>query len=187
MFFLEPFPVKPAEETNFDSRRMLSEDSKEVCGIYLKAGDPTYLLEVKPGGRLNRNHLTFTVKKSHKEDAEIEPIRYCELLDDFRLRDREYLTTDSRTNDIYIEWNDEEHYIGFLGDSADEAEGRYYPASYYFYPEAFFRPFNRADITGMTETDIRYLRNQFYAAHGRSFKDEELQEPFENERWYVCE
>ena len=39
----------------------------------------------------------------------------------------------------------------------------------------------------MGEGEIRLLRNQFYAAHGRSFKDEELQEHFEKKRWYVPE
>ena len=39
----------------------------------------------------------------------------------------------------------------------------------------------------MTEKDIRLLRNQFYAAHGRSFSDEGLQEYFEEQRWYVPE
>ena len=39
----------------------------------------------------------------------------------------------------------------------------------------------------MGEGSIRLLRNQFYAAHGRSFKDEELQEYFEKRRWYVPE
>ena len=178
-----------SQENNeeFDPARMLSEDSKDVCGLYLKAGDPTYQLEVKPGGRLNRNQLTFTVKKSSKEYAEIEPIRFCELPADFEHKDPGFYDTDSETNGIYIEWNDTELYIDFLGDAADEAAGRYYPAFYYFYPEAFFRPLNRADIIGMTEKDIRYLRNQFYAAHGRSFNDEELEERFRKERWYVQE
>lgn len=88
---------------------------------------------------------------------------------------------------LYIERNDNEYYIEFLGDAADEAVGRYYPAFYYFYPEAFFRPLNRADIIGMTEKDIRLLRNQFYAAHGRSFKDKELKKYFEKQRWYIPE
>lgn len=60
-------------EAAFDYRRMLSEDSKDVCGLYLKAGDPAYQLEVKPGGRLNRNQLTFTVNRSLKESVAREP------------------------------------------------------------------------------------------------------------------
>ena len=176
------------EETEeFDPARMLSEDSKDVCGLYLKAGDPAYQLEVKPGGRLNRNQLTFMVNKSIKESVAREPIRYCELLEDFRHKDFGSYSTDSKTNGIYIEWNDSEHYIEVLGDAADEAVGRYYPAFYYYYPEAFFRPLNRADIICMGEGEIRLLRNQFYAAHGRSFKDEELQEHFGKQRWYVPE
>ena len=174
-------------EAAFDYRRMLSEDSKDVCGLYIKAGDPAYQLEVKPGGRLNRNQLTFTVNKSIKETVAREPIRYCELLEDFRHKDFGSYSTDSKTNGIDIEWNDSEHYIEFLGDAADEAVGRYYPAFYYYYPEAFFRPLNRADIICMGEGEIRLLINQFYAAHGRSFKDEELQEHFEKKRWYVPE
>ena len=174
-------------EAGFDYRRMLSEDSKDVCGLYLKAGDPAYQLEVKPGGRLNRNQLTFTVNKSLKESVVREPIRHLELLSDFKQKDLKFYDTDSTSNDIYIEWNDTEYYIEVLGGANDEAAGRYYPAFYYFYPEAFFRPLNRADIIGMTEKDIRLLRNQFYAAHGRSFKDEELQEYFEKRRWYVPE
>lgn len=185
---IESKHISSQEETEeFDPARMLSEDSKDVCGLYLKAGDPTYQLEVKPGGRLNRNQLTFTVNKSLKESVAREPIRHLELLSDFKHKDLKFYDTDSTSNDIYIEWNDTEYYIDFLGDANDEAAGRYYPAFYYFYPEAFFRPLNRADIICMGEGEIRLLRNQFYAAHGRSFKDEELQKHFEKKRWYVPE
>ena len=97
-------------EVGFDYRRMLSEDSKDVCGLYLKAGDPAYQLEVKPGGRLNRNQLTFTVNKSIKESVAREPIRHLELLSDFKNKDLKFYDTDSTSNDIYIEWNDTEYY-----------------------------------------------------------------------------
>ena len=135
---IESKHISAQEETEeFDPARMLSEDSKDVCGLYLKAGDPAYQLEVKPGGRLNRNQLTFTVNKSLKESVAKEPIRHLELLSDFKHKDLKFYDTDSTSNDIYIEWNDTEYYIEVLGDAADEAAGRYYPAFYYFYPEAF--------------------------------------------------
>ena len=48
---MESKHISAQEETEvFDPARMLSEDSKDVCGLYLKAGDPAYQLEVKPGG-----------------------------------------------------------------------------------------------------------------------------------------
>ncbi len=71
---IESKHISSQEETEeFDPARMLSEDSKDICGYYLKAGDPTYQLEVKPGGRLNRNQLTFTVNRSLKESVAREP------------------------------------------------------------------------------------------------------------------
>ena len=64
---IESKHISAQEETEeFDPARMLSEDSKDVCGLYLKAGDPAYQLEVKPGGRLNRNQLTFTVNNIYR-------------------------------------------------------------------------------------------------------------------------
>ena len=75
---IESKHISSQEETEeFDPARMLSEDSKDVCGLYLKAGDPAYQLEVKPGGRLNRNQLTFTVNRSLKESVAREPISFA--------------------------------------------------------------------------------------------------------------
>ena len=83
---MESKHISAQEETKvFDPARMLSEDSKDICGLYLKAGDPAYQLEVKPGGRLNRNQLTFTVNKSLKESIVlykfncINCYRYCDI------------------------------------------------------------------------------------------------------------
>ena len=55
------------ESPEFDSTRMLSADSREFCGVYLKAGDPSYRIEVKPGGRRNRIKNTHMIR--HKSGA----------------------------------------------------------------------------------------------------------------------
>lgn len=44
---------------------------------------------------------------------------------------------------------------------------------------------NKNDLRGFTEEECRIARNEIYARHGRKFKDEELQNYFNNKSWYV--
>ncbi len=78
------------EPAEFDSARMLSADSEEFCGIYLKAGDPSYRIEVKPGGRLNRNQLSFTVSRSFRDHSGSETLHFCQMFPDFSRKERMY-------------------------------------------------------------------------------------------------
>lgn len=182
------------ESPEFDSTRMLSADSREFCGIYLKAGDPSYRIEVKPGGRRNRNQLSFTVSRSFKDHFGSETLHFCQMFPDFSRKEwMSFDLTDQASEGNRLScgfqatWNEEELWIEFQGRSdgiEDGAVGRYYPEDCYVMPEAFFRPLNRADLWGLAEEDMRILRNQFYAAHGRAFADKGLQTYFENQPWY---
>lgn len=166
----------------------------EFCGIYLKAGDPSYRIEVKPGGRRNRNQLSFTVSRSFKDHFGSETLHFCQMFPDFSRKEwMSFDLTDQTSEDNRLScgflavWNEEELWLEFQGRSdgmEDRAVGRYYPDDCYVMPEAFFRPLNRADLWGLAEEDMRILRNQFYAAHGRAFADEGLRTYFENQPWY---
>ena len=165
----------------------------EFCGIYLKAGDPSYRIEVKPGGRRNRNQLSFTVSRSFKDHFGSETLHFCQMFPDFSCKEwMSFDLTDQTSEDNRLScgflavWNEEELWLEFQGRSdgmEDRAVGRYYPDDCYVMPEAFFRPLNRADLWGLAEENMRILRNQFYAAHGRAFADEGLRTYFENQPW----
>ena len=43
---------------------------------------------------------------------------------------------------------------------------------------------NKADLTGINDTDLRFLRNTVYARHGRIFETPDLQRYFATRPWY---
>ena len=75
-------------------------------------------------------------------------------------------------------------------------EGFNIPASYankesgnaddgqYIIPDSGTRKLTDADVESMDSEKIRIARNEIYARHGRKFKDEKLQEYFNNQSWY---
>lgn len=54
----------------------------------------------------------------------------------------------------------------------------------YILPESSIRLITAADLIGMTKEQLRYARNEIYARHGRTFKDQALQEYFNKMSWY---
>ncbi len=48
-------------------------------------------------------------------------------------------------------------------------------------------PINEDMLTGLFIEDLRVLRNEIYARHGRVFKDKELQKYFESQPWYKAD
>lgn len=63
--------------------------------------------------------------------------------------------------------------------------GDYYPFSETFdIPDIFIRYLSKADLWSMPTEDLWLLRNQVYAAHGRRFNSEVLNDYFAKQNWY---
>lgn len=77
----------------------------------------------------------------------------------------------------------ENGFIGLYGQL--EAQGSYFPLDDLFMPEFFSRPLNETDLIGMTVADMKILRNQYYAVHGRIFEKQELKDYFQEKTWYL--
>ncbi len=54
----------------------------------------------------------------------------------------------------------------------------------YILPDSSDKRLEKNDIKGFSEEQCRIARNEIYARHGRKFKDEQLQEYFNNKSWY---
>lgn len=52
--------------------------------------------------------------------------------------------------------------------------------------KAKIAPLTAKDLSGYTNDELAYLRNEIFARHGHSFKTERMKEYFENQSWYVA-
>ncbi|CAN5217230.1 hypothetical protein BH10ACI1_BH10ACI1_30610 [soil metagenome] len=52
------------------------------------------------------------------------------------------------------------------------------------YPEGSTRLLNENDISGKSNWDLRIMRNEIFARHGRKFKNAELRSYFMSQSWY---
>ncbi len=52
------------------------------------------------------------------------------------------------------------------------------------YPEGSTRLLNESDLEGKSSWDLRIMRNEIFARHGRRFKKPELRNYFMNQSWY---
>lgn len=52
------------------------------------------------------------------------------------------------------------------------------------YPEGSTRYLTESDINGKSDWDLRIMRNEIFARHGRKFKNAELRNYFMNQTWY---
>ena len=54
----------------------------------------------------------------------------------------------------------------------------------YILPESSTRALTASDLAGLTKNQLRILRNEIYARHGRRFNDASLQQYFDSQPWY---
>lgn len=54
----------------------------------------------------------------------------------------------------------------------------------FYFPYSDCMYLSAADLRGYSKGELRYARNEIYARHGRMFKDEKLQNYFNNCSWY---
>lgn len=80
-------------------------------------------------------------------------------------------------------------YPGYLPDDEDdydtEADDYDEEDDSYIIPDSDTRKLTKADIEGLTSSELRIARNEIYARHGRMFQDAELQTYFDMQDWYV--
>ncbi|MGI6006959.1 MAG: YARHG domain-containing protein [Ruminococcus sp.] len=55
----------------------------------------------------------------------------------------------------------------------------------YIIPDSATRELTTADLTGLSEWELRVARNEIYARHGRMFEDASLDSYFRGKSWYV--
>lgn len=58
------------------------------------------------------------------------------------------------------------------------------PASEFIMPLSSFKRLTEDDIAGLSADELRLARNEIYARHGRTFKDNTLNEYFKAKSWY---
>lgn len=156
-----------------------------IGGSYFKSGDFTYRLRVTPGTPENPD---FPVLEFVKRDPNFS--NAFSMLHTFRLdtpaADGTYTLTDSAGgqagSSFTIDWT-----VGgpvVLHGEMEEA-GTYYPVDgNLMMPELFARPLNQSDLIGLTQDELKLMRNQFYAVYGREFKTEAMKTYFESQPWY---
>ena len=59
-----------------------------------------------------------------------------------------------------------------------------FPWKLCFLPDVYERPLNETDLLELDAEKLRLLRNQYFAVYGREFKNQELQQYFEQQPWY---
>ena len=53
------------------------------------------------------------------------------------------------------------------------------------FPEASERYLNDGDLSGLTQYDLKIMRNEIFARHGYIFKTDEMRNHFESQSWYT--
>lgn len=43
----------------------------------------------------------------------------------------------------------------------------------------------KSDLEDLSKSELRLARNEIYARHGRRFQDQELQDYFDSQEWYM--
>lgn len=163
----------------------ISARAKAVCGNYFKAGDYRYQLNVTPGEPDARGILKMEFsQRDEKFSNSFRTIR------EFNLRLEEDVNSYS-LEDVSVNGDGSAFTVGVNKDgsitlqgSTDEAGDYYECENSLIMAEAFRRPLNDTDLIGLDLEDMQLLRNQFYAVHGRIFKNEKLKSYFGKEPWY---
>ena len=173
-----------------DPSSQLSRKAQELCGIYFKAGDFSYRLELIPGMPTSRSNLTLTASKrnltlydgtswsSSMLTLHEWELPYQDGVSSFSLTSlREDDTQGSPTAVLNGE------VLTLQG--SGEADGAYYPIEgNLMMPDAFFRPLNDTDLIGLKASELRLVRNELYAVYGRKFTAQDLSGYFGAKPWY---
>lgn len=162
-----------------------------LTGLYFKAGNFSFLLDLAPGDLDERDSLSLVFSERSPDSLEWsngrQDISAYLLPRDVKAGSYEAESTliNAWQNGLASEGTITIHEDGIitLSDGTD-ASGDYYPYEELLMPAAFRRPINSTDLIGLTKKDLQLIRNQFYAVYGREFSDKDLRAYFERQPWY---
>lgn len=177
--------AEPADE------EMVAELPASVIGWYFKEGDFCYRMELLPGEEPDkRGYVQMTYSVRYMDEVYREWSNALLPLHTFDMpyggEDGTYVLQD-RGNDgaaaDYTVTMKADGTVMLEGDT--EAAGVYYPCKgNLIMPEQYRRPLNDTDLIGLKKEDLRLLRNEIYAVHGRKFSSQDLQTYFGGRDWY---
>lgn len=75
--------------------------------------------------------------------------------------------------------------VNSSGAQGSISPGQAYGTGDYILPNSSSTYLTRADLSGLTQEQLRLARNEIYARHGRKFKTKELQDYFNSKSWYT--
>lgn len=165
----------------------LGTDNTLFVECYYKAGDISKCLSFYPGeGKLDSGRLEYGFMSQDK----MYPNYYSGNV-------KGTLETEPGRLSYDIRPEDSENSYGISFDIGDnrvlcvsvegegELTGDYYPVDESFiYPDVYRRYLSKADLCMWPTEDLRLLRNEIYAVHGRSFNDQILSRYFSEKPWY---
>lgn len=183
-----PAPNTPPSEPG--GGRILTDEARKWCVSYFKAGDCSYTAQITPGERLSRNTLILEFYKQESEASAKTivfrlPFSYDgqQGQEPYNIRDEKPYPEDGASPVLSFCLN-QDGSLTLFGDS--QAAGTYYPSEEnLLVAAAFERPLNSADLAGFSKEELKILRNQFYAAHGRVFETADMKAAFEAKPWYI--
>lgn len=174
-----------SEDMTESDDRALLEEAEKLCGTYFKSGNMSYRLEIIPGDSRNRNQLAITFLKVElpgRSSALVSRLQFDFKEQRISAIGDSWGSLEPSDNPPYELHFYEDGRAELSGDS--EAAGVYFPMEALFMPEVYERPLNQTDLLELDRDHLRILRNQYFAAYGREFKSQELQEYFEQQPWY---
>ncbi|SFR69678.1 YARHG domain-containing protein [[Clostridium] aminophilum] len=168
---LERFLEKPAPLFLSDTDKMILDELRKVVANY------------KAQGKEKNNN--YTNRNDHTVDQSIEAV----IGENDNYEERTNKTIEMKTPEknkksttVKAKPNDREDRKsnGAYEGSRISVE----PTEYYIFPESSKRLLTEADLTGLSNDELRKGRNEIAARYGRRFKDKELQAYFDSQSWY---
>lgn len=96
-------------------------------------------------------------------------------------------TAEEETQPVPASTEETEVVMGELPEPAGGDESSGGSASVKYVPVGAQRTLTEADLRGLSKWQLDILRNEIYAAHGRSFQRSDLQQYFDRQTWYQPE
>lgn len=119
--------------------------------------------------------ISFDMTKSENEDTDTETLDNQTEVND----DKEHTDSNSQWEQSMIE--ESNGYVSPWVDSNQNSNG----IREYILPESDSRYISESELMGLTAAECSIARNELYARHGRKFKDEGIQNYFNQFDWYI--
>jgi len=124
----------------------------------------------------------FNRFSSKQDDTDEIMVKESQELEEDNGEDTENSTQDiSNEEDLY----DQEEEIQTDSDVQSDTEEIQSSGGDYIFPDSSNTYLTEAQVSGLSESELRYARNEIYARHGRKFSDADLQAYFNAKSWYT--